>query len=259
MPQLYSAASGNNAHTQQAEAVQAEKRRREEEERQRRLAEDQARYARITEQAQQAWAEAMARANRGYQAGDMGAAGNALRGRQLGSLDALQAAADGRAPSVAGQQYRANLAQAQRQAMGVAAGQRGAGRGAARLQAVSAFGSQAGQQAAQQAAMEAAERQQAAALYAQSLQGARGQDIGLAGMQEDANRGAFDSTTSAQLGAIQTALGGGQLGLGAANGATQVSQFDQSLALERERQRQQRQLAWLQLLAGTGATLATKK
>jgi hypothetical protein len=134
----------------------------------------------------------------------------------VGNLGSLGNAAAGRGPSAAQAQYAAGLAQAQNAALGLAASSRGAGRGAARLQALSQFGAQAGIQAQQAAALRAQEQQSAMAAYTAALQGARGQDIGLATdraglvLQRDtaadaANRAAFQATQQAQQGWVNAA------------------------------------------------------
>jgi hypothetical protein len=177
-------------------------------------------YDRPASNAQEMYNQALARSQASYQAGpirDVDLSGaDALRGQQTANLGSLQAASTGQAPSVAQAQYAAALGQQQNAALGVVAGSRGAGRGAGRLQVASQFGAQAGVNAQQQAAAVAQERQNALAQYTAALQGARGQDIGLAtdraqlGISRDvaadaAGRGAFLATNQAQLGYLGAA------------------------------------------------------
>lgn len=166
---------------------------------------------------------------------------NRLMGRQNDDLSHLRAAAIGEGSSAAQAQYSAALAQGRNQALSLANASRGAGRGAARLQALSNFGANAGANAAGAAALRAQEMNTAQQAYTSALHGIRGQDTALAttradlalrraGMvtdrdvaQENARRGAYDSTQAAQRGMLGVAEGAVGQQLGVANGRAGVA------------------------------------
>ena len=220
-------------------------------------------YDQPASNARELYNQALARSQASYQAGnirDIDLAGaNALQGRQTANLDALQGAVNG--PSVAQQQYQAALGQSRNAAMGMVAASRGAGRGAGRLQAASQFGGQAGVQAAQAGALAGQERTNNLAQYTAALQGARGQDIGLAtdraglmlnrDMASDAaGRNAFQATHNVQqgyLGAAGQALGQ-QAGI--AGGQAQTAQAQYTLAREEEDRRRKGHAANRQAITG---------
>jgi hypothetical protein len=215
-------------------------------------------YDRPASNAQEMYNQALARSQASYQAGpirDVDLSGaDALRGQQTANLGSLQAASTGQAPSVAQAQYAAALGQQQNAALGVVAGSRGAGRGAGRLQVASQFGAQAGVQAQQQAAAVAQERQNALAQYTAALQGARGQDIGLAtdraqlGISRDvaadaAGRGAFQATHAAQLGYLGAAnqAVGQQANVAQGQAGARLSQYELAMGEQARRAKQRHQ------------------
>ena len=221
--------------------MMADRRQKEEAERARLAAEQAAQFNIVRDQSQQGWAAAMNAANRQHQAGQIAEDPAQAHLRAIGT---------GQAPTYAGAQLRANLAGAQQQALGVAAGARGAQRGAERMQVLQNFGALGGQAGHQAAALDSQERLGAAGASSQ---------LGLqrAISQEGANRGAFDSTTGAQLGGLQAAQGMGGLGLQGTLGSVQTQQFQQQMEMERKRQEQARAMAWLSFITGAGQTVAT--
>jgi hypothetical protein len=246
-----------------------------------------ANFVRPDNNAQTLYNEAMGRSNVGYQAGQLGAVdltgADALRGDQTQDLSRLDDAAAGRGPSAAQAQYASALSQAKDQAMALANTSRGAGRGAARLQALSNFGGQAGAQAQNAAALRAQEMQGAQSAYSSALAGARTQDAALAtnraqlGLQHDtaqetANRGAFDSTQTAQRGYLDAAAGavgqqtnvaqgragvaGQQMTLADMQAKTKQRQYE--LAMQKQKTQADRDAASRQEIAGDVTKLATR-
>jgi hypothetical protein len=139
---------------------------------------------------------------------------NQFRQQQRGLIGQLGERVAGNAPSVAAEQFRAAQESNLRQAASLAASQRGTGNAALQSrglgQAVSAANLGAAGQAAQ---LRAAEQQAAEQTLGGLLQGARGQDIGLAtsqqqlGLQAEQIRGQLQAQFEAQgLSADQAAL-----------------------------------------------------
>jgi len=122
----------------------------------------------------------------------------ASRGNALNALAMQQAAAEGRAPSVAENQMRAGLDQSQRQALGLAAS--GRGNAAANMRNAMQQGAVAAGQANQQAGMlRAGEMAQARNAYSDASRSLRGQDM--------AREGQFESAYSAGLGNVTQGRG----------------------------------------------------
>lgn len=244
-------------------------------------------FARPELNAQGVYDQAMGKSNTGYQAGQIGAVdltgAGRLQGQQDTDLSRLDAAAAGRGPSAAQAQYASALSQERGQALAIANTSRGAGRGAARLQALSNFGAQAGQQAQNAAALRAQEMQGAQVTYANALAGARNSDINLATQgaqlrttrdtaQETANRGAFDSTQTAQRGYLDAAAGavgqetnvaqgragvaGQQITLADAQAKAKQRQYE--LAMAKKNAQDQRDAADRTEIGGDATKLATR-
>jgi hypothetical protein len=206
-------------------------------------------YSAPAQNAADLYTQAMQGTNASYQAGNIRDVdqGNALQGRQVTNLDALQAQAN-TAPEqqAAARQYAAMVGQQRNAAMGVAAGSRGAGRGAARLNVASQLGANAGINAQQGAALGMQERAQNLAAYTQAMQGVRGQDQQQAqlGVQRDvaadtAGRAAFDSTHGARqgyMGAAGTAVGQ-QANVAQGQAQTAQAQYELARAEEDRRRR----------------------
>jgi len=220
---------------------------------------------------QQLYDQALARSQASYQAGnirDINLSGaDRLVGQQTANLGTLGDAAAGRGPSAAQAQYSAALAQGQNAALGLAASSRGAGRGAARLQALSQFGNQAGVQAQKAAALRAQEQQSAMQAYTAALQGARGQDIGLATdraqltlnrdvASDNAGRAAFQATQNAQQGWVNAAGSANNTQANVAQDQARSKQAQYDLARAEEERRRRGHAANRQALTSTGGKIA---
>jgi hypothetical protein len=168
---------------------------------------------------------------------------NPFRNAQMGALDYYQKAAEGKVPSIAEQQMRQGLDQAQRSGMATALSQRGISPGmAARL-----GGQQAGNMAVQTnqdaATARLAETQAARQALAQLSGMGRGQDINV----QQGNQQAQLSQTG-----LNDAFMNNQMQQGMNYGQQQVQNamaYQQAQAQQQELARQQ-QLAWYQSLYG---------
>lgn len=151
------------------------------------------------------------------------AGGLQRRARQEGSLDILQGAAEGRAPSVAELQLRQGLNDAGNQQRSLLAAARGSNLGLATRQAARNL-AYLGQGASSQAALiRAGEMAQARGQYANAVDAARGQDIGVettnAGYLQDARRFTADALNQAARFGAAASNDAAQFNTGAQNTA----------------------------------------
>lgn len=125
-------------------------------------------------------------------------ASDQIRSRQLGYLDTLDAAASGKAPSVAETSYLAKAGDVGREALGLAAQARGSNRASARSAAVREVADQQRRMALDSAMLRAGETTAARGQLGGALTDVRGVDVGLAAKQAELTQGA--RTTTAELG-----------------------------------------------------------
>ena len=118
------------------------------------------------------------------------AAGQQIRGQQMEYLDALQAAAEGRAPSVAEAQMGRALKAANDHSLGMAASASGHDRSFLTREAMIQGGNQSQQAAFDTALLRAQEQAQARAQQGAALEGVRATDTTLATNQANLNQGA---------------------------------------------------------------------
>lgn len=174
-------------------------------------------------------------------------AGQEIRGRQLGYLDQLQAAAAGRGPSAAESQFQNGLADVSALQNGMVAQARGNDRAAARREAILGAGRQGAQNALSAAQLKANEQIAARGALGGALSDVRGTDTGVAIQNANLKQGA-----SLQNAAVESDVSKYDAGLASANANANA---DRTLAADTFTAGQQnaRDLAGATLRAQVGA------
>ena len=195
-----------------------------------------------TPQAQAASAQAAAAQGPNFGQSDQ------IRSMQLGGLQGLSAAANGAVPSAAELQGRQQLAQALQAQQGMAASMRGVSPALANHMAAQQGAQMQASALGNAAQLRANEQASARNAFANALQGARGQDLGAAGMQQEANLANAGFQQQANLANAgyqqQTGLANQQAALQAQQQKDQMAQFYDTTRLGLENNQFNANMAW---------------